>query len=44
MDPFRDLNTCMYVVYADVASGITYPEGTAWTADMMSAEVVAAQP
>ena len=30
--------------YTDLASGITFPEGSTWTADMMSAEVVAAQP
>ncbi len=30
--------------YADINSGMAFPEGTTWTADMMSAEVIAAAP
>jgi predicted Zn-dependent protease len=40
----RVLNGLAGGTYADVASGLTFPEGTVWNAEMMSAEVVGAQP
>jgi tetratricopeptide (TPR) repeat protein len=39
----RILNGLQAGAYTDVPSGLAFPEGSAWTADMMSAEVVAVE-
>jgi beta-barrel assembly-enhancing protease len=40
----RVLNGLAGGSYVDVGSGLAFPEGTRWTADMMSAQVVGAAP
>jgi predicted Zn-dependent protease len=40
----RVLNSLQGGTYADVSSGMAFPEGSVWNAEMMSAQVVAAQP
>lgn len=40
----RVLNGLQGGTYTDVNSGMAFPEGSTWTADMMSAEVIYAEP
>jgi hypothetical protein len=40
----RVLNSLPGGTYADVSSGMAFPEGSVWNAEMMSAQVVGAQP
>jgi beta-barrel assembly-enhancing protease len=40
----RVVNGLQGGTYTDISSGMAFPEGSTWTADMMSAEVVYAEP